>query len=440
MTSIKHKIIFDQPYWCIPSVESAFNGFFEGAPTDEDKSNIIKMVLQDREKWRPSQDAWMQFEEVKRAIGQEVEIQMWDSIMFMLEKEGPYPILAKCTGITLEDNEDGKQQAYLKIENVRNKTTPMGFDGRSRLKDVYHDGIFLMPLAEIYSINWETKNSTDDCIDRKERNFTELVLNHLSSYKKDVLGIIEDGIYMRDGKPRSHILPTKFHYLNILPEYRKLFFSSGYSKITYHKYFHHLNSSQAMCINLFFPLIAEGTLNLITEYLRIPGGFGLQAIFEKVSELEDATRKTNFDFHLKSINTEYTDIFFEVKYTENGFGKSKLDQNHIDKFQKTYLPLLKNSKYLNKVCQDQIFFFTNYQLIRNLVHIEKNKRVVFLLPSKNSKSWKEANAAYHELLNENGRLKVNIVSLEEFVTFLEKESNNVSLGKYYSEFRRKYLI
>lgn len=278
-------------------------------------------------------------------------------------------------------------------------------------------------------------------------SYCKKVCDHLAAYKKQVLGIKEDGIfiYRGDDKLKAHILPLKnrkdnIQPDNILPEYRKLFFDSEYAKIKFHRYFHHLNSSQAMCINLFFPLITEGSLNLMTEYLGINGGCDLVAKFEKESELEKATRRTNFDFHLQCSDSSCSDIFFEVKYTENGFGKAKADEEHKIKFQETYLPLVDKSKYLNEVCRKEKFFLDHYQLLRNLVHVDDTKYVVFLFPSANAKARKEVEEAYHQLLNELGRTMVKIVFLEELVTFLETKSKNDSLSRYYTSFRRKYLL
>ncbi|GAI49533.1 unnamed protein product, partial [marine sediment metagenome] len=77
------------------------------------------------------------------------------------------------------------------------------------------------------------------------------------------------------------------------------------SKISFHKYFHHLNSSQALCINLFFPLIVEEKLDVILELLEIPKNTITNACFEKESDIEivaGTDRKTNFDFYLQLAN------------------------------------------------------------------------------------------------------------------------------------------
>ena len=72
----------------------------------------------------------------------------------------------------------------------------------------------------------------------------------------------------------------------------------------------HLNASQAMCINFFYPLIEKGVAG-----------------------------KTNFDFYMK-LGFE-VNIYFEIKYTETSFGNAKHDSKYKNKFYSTYYPLLK---------------------------------------------------------------------------------------------------
>jgi len=440
MNTVKRSITFDRAHWRIPSVETAFDGYLEGGPTEVEKKETIENILLERKNWEPSQDAWTQFSEVKETVGQEVEVQMWDPIMFMLDDEGPYPILAHYTGLDLVANEEGKQQAYLLLHNVRCLETPMGYDGRSRLKAGNQAGEFLLPLADIYTVSWAEINVSS--LPGGSTNYRESICKHLADYKEKVLGIMEDGIFMYRGakKLKPHILLKNVQDRNILPEYRKLFFNSEYSNIKRHMYFHHLNSSQAMCINLFYPLISEEKLSQITEYLGINAGTDLIAQFEKESELEDAARRTNFDFYLKCSAPNCSEIFFEVKFTENGFGKAKPDDEHKKKFKETYLPLVERSKYLNENCRNESFFLGHYQLLRNLVHIDYSSYVVFLFPSANHKAKKEVEEMYQHILNDLGRSMVRVVFLEELIAWLETKNKSGSLSQHYSSFRGKYLL
>jgi hypothetical protein len=270
-------------------------------------------------------------------------------------------------------------------------------------------------------------------------SFRDAACEYLSKYKVDQLGVEEKGIFPFRGKNISmaHILPVRHHQLNILEEYRSRFFSSDYGRIKLHRFFHHLNSSQAMCINLFYPLVAEGKLDPVTKFLGIPSAVDLTPCFEKESEVEDAVRRTSFDFYIRYSETQ--ELFFEVKYTEEGFGKARSDEEHKRKFKDTYRSLVEGSAYLTDICRDEQFFLNHYQVLRNLVHISETRQVVFLFPAANSGVAKEADDAYEKFLTDAGRTKVKIVRLENLIAFIESECPSDSLATYYSKFREKYL-
>jgi len=271
-------------------------------------------------------------------------------------------------------------------------------------------------------------------------NFRDQACEHLSQYKSDILGVKKDGIYNYRGRkiPKSHILPPDDYRKNILKPYRDAFFASDQAQIKFHKYFHHLNSSQALCINLFYPLIAEKCLDFFLHFLELPQELPTITLFEKDSDLEVAARRTSFDFYARLSTSEQ--VFVEVKYTENGFGKAKNDSAHHDKFHQTYLPILKDKeKFLVSECQDEKFFLDHYQMFRNLVHISATDTVVLLFPAANLVVAKEADYAKKHFLTQKGKERLRIVYLEELVSFLEVESSNRPLDSYYQEFRKKYL-
>ena len=87
-----------------------------------------------------------------------------------------------------------------------------------------------------------------------KENFTRKVKSHLGEYKQKTLGISDKGKfnYKREIFKYAHILLTKEYKKNILEEYREPFWQSEFAKIARH-FFHNLNSSQGLCINLFYP-------------------------------------------------------------------------------------------------------------------------------------------------------------------------------------------
>lgn len=129
--------------------------------------------------------------------------------------------------------------------------------------------------------------------------YRDRVILHLSMYRKSTLNVEKPGLFRYRGTlyEKEHILPAddSFKRLNILEPYRDKFYASKLSRISIHRYFHHLNSSQAMCINLFYPLIDENLLYLIPKYLNISELNIQDQAFEKESPIEMVTgnqRKT----------------------------------------------------------------------------------------------------------------------------------------------------
>ena len=266
------------------------------------------------------------------------------------------------------------------------------------------------------------------------------MLEHFNSYRTDVLGIAERGIYKNDGKPRSHIIPESQKMKNILETIQKSFWeyaNGNHLDQSLHKCFHHLNSSQALCFNLFFPLVKDGRLNLLTKFLEIETCKPLKAVFEKESELEDVgagVRKTNFDFYLESATDK---IFFEVKYTEDGFGGTKKDSEHRKKFRTVYKQLAADAScFLTKQCQEENVFLENYQLLRNLVHISPKSYVVFVYSTQNEKIAQQATMAKRNFLTEEGKKKIRLVEIEKLIEYLKGYHPD---KKPWDDFTKKYL-
>lgn len=270
-------------------------------------------------------------------------------------------------------------------------------------------------------------------------SFRDLVCSHLSQYRLETLGIREEGAFLHRGvsHPKGHILPKGRERLNLIAPYGESFFASHHASIKLHQYFHHLNSSQALCINLFYPLLEERCQALLLRSLGSQMSQPVTGVFESESTLEDAVRRTSFDFHLR--NEDDQQLFVEVKYTEDGFGGAAADSEHLDKFRRTYAPLLEGSKYLVSECNRAEFFLGHYQVLRNLVHIGDSSEVVFLFPRANPKVAEEAEYARRNLLTDFGRERMRIIVLEDLVTALIDACAGTQLDEYYRAFRHKYL-
>jgi len=234
----------------------------------------------------------------------------------------------------------------------------------------------------------------------------------LSTYKSSNL-TTEQG-YWRD-LPYDHILPIDQKEKNIIEAFRDDFWT--YYKgtdIKLHQYFHHLNSSQALCFNLFFPLFhydkrfltyalhriieVAPTYRTSKENLdklfsikndttsdtfakQLDEDFILNNVFLncEFEKILDTIEATNFDFYVQQQDGHR--VLFEIKYTENEFGKTVGDKRHINKYNTIYRPKLE--KLLRSEFLNQDFVFNNYQVIRNLSYIDDLTTVVFLFPEAN---------------------------------------------------------
>ncbi|SFS81282.1 PGN_0703 family putative restriction endonuclease [Lutibacter maritimus] len=273
-------------------------------------------------------------------------------------------------------------------------------------------------------------------------SYKDDIKQHLSDYRLKKLGHLDKGVWKRkDTIYRfNHILPKKDNVvkLNILEPYRKLFYESELSQISYHKFFHHLNSSQAMCINFFFPLFIERKLEVILDIIGLSNDSVdyETACFEKESNIEKKGRRTSFDFYFKTKKGK--NIYFEIKYTEYAFGKAKKDTNHKEKYKSEYSQKCSN---INENFSDQDSFLTNYQLLRNLIHISKDSYVVLLYPKDNKRISKESKFAKFNLIKKEFQNHVIDLTWEELYDFSEKEiKDSKKLKTQIIEFDEKYRI
>jgi len=139
-------------FWRVPSAARAFESWLEGSPSEEEKSLVIAQAEADRAAWSPSVEAMALVEKLKAFVGQRVTIQLWDSIMFILENEGPFPFSCDLMGVILL--QDGEHlQAYLEVINVVEQPTPDGYSPQGFLVDRSESKFQLVPLSELYEVS-----------------------------------------------------------------------------------------------------------------------------------------------------------------------------------------------------------------------------------------------------------------------------------------------
>lgn len=260
---------------------------------------------------------------------------------------------------------------------------------------------------------------------------------HLASYKQEVLGVSEDGIWRKNKKQYSHILPVAKRRLNILPSIREEFWRWFEGRgIKLHSDFHHLNSSQALCFNLFFPLLLDNgrALQIVLDALGIRDEPAAGAVFE--FQPNDAER-TCFDFTIPT--SSGARVYFELKFTESDFGKARADPEHIDKFHRAYQPRL-TGRFDESFCIAESFL-ANYQIVRNIWHLnsESGDVVVFLYPSANN-LLRQKETVIRNCAIEPFRSRVQIVYLESLISLLQRDLRCSDREiTALAEFQAKYL-
>lgn len=269
-------------------------------------------------------------------------------------------------------------------------------------------------------------------------DYNSLVKKHLAEYKSIKLGISENGVYIKNNRKYPHILPKEHKRLNILETYRNQFweYHKHRPEIKLHIYFNHLNSSQAMCFNLFFPFFVDKSLQplLLKNILDYNAGSISEFEFEKVIEKKE---NTNFDLYLQLVNG--TRIFFEIKYSEQDFGSAKDDKNHISKLQNIYEPRLK-CKVSNEYLAPELFF-KNYQVLRYIYYLSDSDLLFFIFPRRNKEIAKKLKNLDRILLN-GFKSRVKILYLEDMVERILNISKfrNPVFGHHYRKFKEKYIL
>ena len=302
-------------------------------------------------------------------------------------------------------------------------------------------------------------------------NFVTKVKTHLGHYKLDNFPIRKPGIWWvsrkenkfsehdhilykeedQEGKYDKYDKDSVYKY-NLLPAYRdKLWGCISDRKKGLHAYSHHLNSSQMMCINFFYPFANQNQIkrhlisviqNHCLEQFKINNPENLRFEFEYESGIDkyNKQRSTNFDLRISNNNIN---LYFEIKYTEDRFGKcyDKKKSSYQEKYYEKYEGLAK--KVIDKKYVSDDIFYDNYQIMRNLVHINNNSYVIFLYHDQNETIMEQAEDA-RDFLKEEYQNRLICLTWDDLYSEIKKEMKSVfekdaDLEKHFKEFSEKYL-
>ncbi len=260
---------------------------------------------------------------------------------------------------------------------------------------------------------------------------------HLAAYKRNVLKIQEPGIYRyRDEDVlRDHILPLGHADLNLLELARPLERALG-ADVKRHRFFHHLNSSQAFAFNLFLPFFNGGD----AEAAALLRAFGQRATMRswKLEAVPDEHEGTNID--ALWVTDDGVRTFCEVKLSEAEFGTAKNDERHREKLTRIYRPGLQG--HVATSALEEAEFFAAYQVLRNVWHLVRveESSLVFLLPRANVRLWEVLPTLLDQLTGAT-RSRVRIVAIEDVFAWLQADDECPSpLRAYASELAAKYLV
>lgn len=168
----------------------------------------------------------------------------------------------------------------------------------------------------------------------------------------------------------------------------------GMDKARLHPNAHHLNSSQMLCYNFFRPMLSiesEGLhpkqelIDFIWDILGVEITIKAKCEFEHKGDEPGKGKKTEFDFFINDEKAR-VEIGFEIKYTEQNFGRVSKPSDGQRKRYKCYMNKVNECICLRKDvgAPSEDDFFRNYQLFRNVVRVDnENAYSIFLFPKEN---------------------------------------------------------
>jgi hypothetical protein len=258
---------------------------------------------------------------------------------------------------------------------------------------------------------------------------------HLADYKVQRLGIRANGTFTYRGKTRAygHILPRELKWLNVPEPYRREIREYvAKSKIRPHKFFHHLNSSQAFALAIFHPYLK-------CAHHVLENTLGAKPIEQwKFEHVPDSVEGTNVDVWWRS--SDKTETYCEVKLSEAEFGSTAHDSRHLRKLSGIYHRVLQ--EYVNDRLLEPVSFFKNYQILRNLWLAARKGHekdsVLFVLPNANTKPNEQLNEALSQI-HISLRTRVQIMHVEVLLDRLATRPAAGDMSWYAIALAEKYL-
>ena len=268
------------------------------------------------------------------------------------------------------------------------------------------------------------------------KNYNTALQQHLGKYAKRRLGVFEKGTWK--GRQYAHILPPRLRSLNFLESFRAELQDhlQSHPKIKLHQYFHHLNSSQAFALNLFYPFFSTGRreARILSASLGVDADV-LDWEFEAVPVKQEGT---NVDVAWRT--PAGLQVFCEVKLSESAFGTAKNDSEHQKKLKDIYRPQLVS--IVPEDLLEEKAFFKNYQILRYIALLTANvkRKFVILAPRVNQNLLPPLKKVL-DRIDSTVRVRIGVVYMEDLLRKLQ-ESPLLSLEfrQYAEKMHEKYVI
>ncbi len=229
---------------------------------------------------------------------------------------------------------------------------------------------------------------------------------------------------------------------NVEEPYRAHFFASPYSIFPFHQRFAGARSSEAMCVNLLYPLVVHNRLKMFCRLAGVPKRETRRLImrdenmgFEWKSDCfpkSAVSERMYFDFFVRFATG--SKVYVEVKYADDRFDRL---HNRTEKANRmaTYLrSLCEANEHLLADAIDEENLYADYQLLRYLVHLDEQSYLVFIYPQARS-DLAEKLARVEQYVRPESLARVKIWTLEMLLTELAAEE---SLREHCERFWARY--
>ncbi len=257
------------------------------------------------------------------------------------------------------------------------------------------------------------------------------VAAHLSRYKEFHLGI-------RAGRSGQRaILPDEYRELNILPEYRRPFrrYTRANPMFNLAADFAHLESSQALCCNLFIPFVQEPARHEVLS--RVLSGTSQSLVRTGFEFSFGPAAEDTFDFFCRL--ADGTEYYFDVKYAEDWFGPAHQSGISIETLRAADRreiaglvagPVLKSPEAARLIV-----------LLKKLAFAvgRSSAFLCCVYPAANGR-LRDAISLLDRSLYPAVRERLRPLPLEDLLARLEEEAGAASpLGRYFARVRAKYV-